>query len=52
MTDVAILIRALLMNYGKQLERSNVVTTILIFGLITVLLFLLKTAIRLKLNKD
>lgn len=51
-TDIAILIRVLLMNYGKKLEMNNVVITIIIFAAITVLLFLLKTAIRIKLNKD
>ncbi len=51
-TDIAILIRALLMNYGKKLEMNNVVTTVVIFGAITVFFFLLKTAIRIKLSKD
>mgnify|MGYP005870728145 CR=1 FL=1 len=51
-TDIAILVRVLFMNYGKKLEMNNVVTTIIIFGAITVLLFLLKTAISKKINKD
>lgn len=50
-TDIAILIRAMLMNYGEKLEMQNVIKTIVIFGAITVILFLLKTAIRIKLNK-
>ena len=49
-TDIAILIRALLMNYGEKLEMHNVVKTIIIFGSITVLLFLLKAVIRIKLK--
>ena len=49
-TDVAILIRALLMNYGEKIEIHNVVKTIIIFGSITILLFLLKTAIKIKLK--
>tara|TARA_R110002074_G_scaffold242042_1_gene413891 strand:+ start:159 stop:389 length:231 start_codon:yes stop_codon:yes gene_type:complete len=51
-TDIAILIRALLMNYGEKLEMNNVITTIVIFGAITFLLFLLKTLIKVKLNKS
>lgn len=51
-TDIAILVRVLFMNYGKKLETHNVVTLILIFGVITVLLYLLKIAIKIKLNKD
>lgn len=51
-TDIVILIRVLFMNYGEKLKMHNVVTTLVIFGAITVLLFLLKSAIRIKLNKD
>ncbi len=51
-TDIAILVRVLLMNYGEKLEMNNVITTIVIFGTITALLFLLKTVIRIKLNKS
>jgi hypothetical protein len=51
-TDIAILVRILLMNYGEKLEMNNVITTIVIFGSITVLLYLLKITNKIKLNKD
>jgi hypothetical protein len=51
-TDIAILVRILLINYGEKLEMNNVITTLVIFGAITVLLYLLKITIKIKLNKD
>ncbi len=49
-TDIAILVRVLLMSYGDKLKMNNVITTIAIFGIITILLFLLKTVIKNKIK--
>lgn len=51
-TDIAILIRALLMNYGEKLEPKNVIKTIIIFGTTTIFLYLIKSFLGRKLNSS
>jgi len=49
--DFLIIIRVLFRNYGNKLECSNIKNTIIIFGLLTVILFLIKLYLLRKVRK-
>lgn len=51
LTDVLILIRILLRNYGEALESNNIIKTVIVFGTLTVIFFLLKKYLKFRINK-